>query len=86
MEAYDIKSNTWTNSLPEMNKARSAHSACVLGNGIVYVFCGGKHGRPRCFFDQYQFFQTNTIERIDAKALLEDGQDMSWEIINYNDN
>ena len=38
-EMYEIATNNWTN-LPKLNVSRSGHSACVLANVMVFVFCG----------------------------------------------
>jgi len=68
-EMYKIRKDEWI-ELPSLNVSRTDHAACVVGDRMLYVFCGlNKLGRP-----------TNEIESLHITSgsnwhLLEISQD-----------
>lgn len=68
VEYYDIATDTWSAAAP-LNKARSYHSSCCMGD-FIYVFCGQQKGG--------RF--TDTIERLDAESMINGNALACWEL------
>ena len=68
VEFYTIETDTWSQA-PSLNKARMGHSSCVAGSTI-------------CVFGGLNVKQLNSIEIIDAEAVVSCDDDASWHEFN----
>ena len=72
VSSHNLKTNTWSVNLSQLNEVRIGASACILA-GNAYVFAGRNES------------YLNSIEKIAVDSLLSNGPDL-WTLINMPQN
>ena len=76
VSSHNLKTNTWSVNLSQLNEARFASSACLLA-GNAYVFAGANSDGGQTY--------VNSIEKIATDSLFSNGPDC-WTLIKVPQN